>query len=89
MSSVDWYIFIQHLLLALDWHLLECELLELDDLDHVVAPISNSIQQVIIDDIPSKWIFQFSRMGLTSELTALNKSCSRSPPIDLDGESPR
>ena len=81
--------FIQHLLLALDRHLLECELLELDDFDHVVAAMSNSIQQAIIDDIPSKWIFQFSRMGLTSELIALNKSCSHSPPMDLDGESSR
>ena len=86
-SSVNWHMFIQHLLLALDRHLLECELVELDDLDHIVAPMSHSIQQVIIDDIPSKRICQSSRMRLTPELIALKKSCSCSPLMDLDGES--
>lgn len=63
--------FNEHILLVVDHHLLEHELLQPGDLYRAVASISHFIQKFIADVVPSKRSCQFSRVGWTPELIAL------------------
>ena len=73
-SLVDWWNSNQHQLLALQFRILNHELLELGDLDCVIAWISHSIHIVIADVLWSERACSFSRATWTPNFIALRYS---------------